>query len=630
MAATHKTVNAAGGADYTTIAAAIAATSSGTGAGDRSTITIQGTATYNERIAVGSLQWLDIIAEDACVVTYGDGVVTFGAGANNIRFIGDPNNPALFRLNPGSGSGADVFEPVAGCSFYVDGWDFESTSGTGCNLVDGVSSGSEVYSFTRCDCLGGSWQSPVKVAAAGSVVIDRCDWTAMVDQTGPLVTTNAAALTVSRSWLKGATLLGSTSALGTPAARHSVTNSILIKVPSASWNGLIDLRANAGGHSIGADIWDCVLVGDGASGQAGFYSEYTTTDVKNVIVTGFARGWWTTGAWSPTYCCTFDYTDAFFGSATAGTGCITDDPELDADYQPARGSPVVDAGTASGLTVDIGGFPRPVGDAEDMGAWELGPVLSVERAVYIPESTVEVACEREIDPATIGTVGDWALFDPLGALAVPNITHVSALGSGYGASLTVDGEVLEGTWVRAPATIEDLDGYVIDSGGREAEVEIGDAPPESWSESAQGHALHVDVTGQAIDDPAWSPLPSDPYNEAELLDRAIVACLGTDAPALPDDVLPQTGGPVAYRGGAWSDRLCPSRRGTRIWLLRGADPSQANAERGEQIYRTDLQWLIDEGWATAIAVTGATDPVMNWLINVTLRDGTDLSYQREA
>lgn len=407
MAATHVTVHqVAGQGDYQSITDAIAASSSGTGANDRSTLRILDPNLYNEQVLPGALQWLDIIAEDACQVRYGDGLVKFGAGSNNIRFIADPANRARFILNPGSGSGNDLFEPVAGCSFSVEGWDFEATSGTGNNLVDGAMSGGESYTFRDCDCLGGSWTSPIKAALVDAVTLERCDWSAMADQTGPVVTSRTATLTINECWLRGGTLLGSTSTLSAPARRHLVANSILIKVTTGTYNGMIDLRP-AVGHSIGMDLWDCVIVGDGAADQAGYYAEYDTTDAKNCIVTGFARGWWTTVAWSPTYSCTFDCGAEVYGSATAGTGCITDDPELDAEYKPGESSPVVDTGTLSGLTTDIRGASRPSGLGEDMGAYER-QVPRILSATCPDRNTVVVTFDFD-PPASTGNPAAWTV-----------------------------------------------------------------------------------------------------------------------------------------------------------------------------------------------------------------------------
>lgn len=623
---------------YDTIAGAIAALDPGdcTDAGDPGTIVPLDSGMYIGQAAFGARQYVDIRAVPgsgcAPIIQHNSsGVVTTADGATRLRIIGDPGARMLLRLNPLSGAGSDVIQPAPGCSVEVQDCDYEAPTGTANQLIQCAGSG-ESYTFRRCDCLQGSFASPVQNGWAAAIELIDCDWLAMTDQTGPVVTTNTAVVSVVRCKLRGATLLGSFSPFGTPAGRHTIANNILIHNPGVTqFDGMISLGPGRG-HSVGADIFCNAIIGDGTAGWSGVYSEYTTQDIRNNIVVGFAAyGWDSDGAvWSPTYSLTYDCGTVYGGGTYAGAGMLTGDPLLDGDYRPAGGSPCIGGGTTTGLTTDIEGNVRPY-LVEDIGPYERWPGFYVTGAVFIPPDRVDVAFSEDPDETTIGAAGDWTLFDPLGALALPNITAVAMLPGDHGIGLTVDGEVPDDAWVRAPATLEDVTARVIDVDGRESVILIGDEQPLSMTLETQGDALHVDVAGQAIDDPPWSPLPTDPWDVDELLDRAIVTCLGTDARALPDDVLPTNAGPVPYRGGSWSDPLCPTRNGTRIWLLRGADPTAANAERGAQIYEKDLQWLIDDGWASSVSATGAaTGSMLEWTISVVLRGGNELTYTRRA
>lgn len=380
-------------------------------AGDPGTIVPLDSGLYIGQAAFGARQYVDIraVPGSGCAPTfeYGSGVVTTAAGATRLRIIGDPGARMLLRLNHGSGAGSDVIQPAPGCSVEVQDCDYEAPTGTANQLIQSAGSG-ESYTFRRCDCLQGSFASPVQNSWAALIELIDCNWLAMVDQTGPVVTTNVAVVSVVRCKLRGATLLGSYSSLGTPAGRHTLHSTVLVKEVSPLFNGLIDLRASAGGHSIGADIYRVTLIGDGAADQAGFYSEYDTADVKGCIVQGFARGWWTTVAWSPTDSTTYDCTDEYFGSASAGTGMITDDPDLDpVTYRKAEGSPAIDAGTVTGVALDVDGVAIPQGAAEDMGADEY-PLPGILSATCPDRSTIVVLFDDD-PPASTGFPTAWTV-----------------------------------------------------------------------------------------------------------------------------------------------------------------------------------------------------------------------------
>ena len=107
---------------------------------------------------------------------------------------------------------------------------------------------------------------------------------------------------------------------------------------------------------------------------------------------------------------------------------------------------------------------------------------------------------------------------------------------------------------------------------------------------------------------------------------ATVISLFTDARAGKDDELPAT---ETFRRGWWGDGV-PSagvpagdRIGSRLWLLSREKQLPEVLARAKHYAEESLQWLLDDGRATDVAVT-ATNPQMGWLaleIIITLPDG---------
>jgi len=93
---------------------------------------------------------------------------------------------------------------------------------------------------------------------------------------------------------------------------------------------------------------------------------------------------------------------------------------------------------------------------------------------------------------------------------------------------------------------------------------------------------------------------------------AIVISLFTDARAGDDDVLPQPGGD---RRGWWGDtyaQIPGDAQGSKLWLLDREKQLPSVLARAQQ-YATDaLQWLIDDGVASAVGVV-ASFPHLGWL-----------------
>lgn len=86
------------------------------------------------------------------------------------------------------------------------------------------------------------------------------------------------------------------------------------------------------------------------------------------------------------------------------------------------------------------------------------------------------------------------------------------------------------------------------------------------------------------------------------LRTAVILSLFTDAPARPDDVLPQDGGD---RRGWWGDvgNDDPNdRTGSRLWLLERSKATSATAIRAREYAAEALAWMVEDGVAAAVSV----------------------------
>lgn len=88
------------------------------------------------------------------------------------------------------------------------------------------------------------------------------------------------------------------------------------------------------------------------------------------------------------------------------------------------------------------------------------------------------------------------------------------------------------------------------------------------------------------------------------LETAVILSLFLDARARDDDLLPDAVN--GDRRGWWADSVVPAagrdRTGSRLWLL-GREKTLPEVLRRAQDYATEaLQWLIDDGVATAVQV----------------------------
>jgi len=96
------------------------------------------------------------------------------------------------------------------------------------------------------------------------------------------------------------------------------------------------------------------------------------------------------------------------------------------------------------------------------------------------------------------------------------------------------------------------------------------------------------------------------------MDTAIIISLFCDARADPDDELPFIG---ADRRGWWADAYAEipgDVTGSKLWLLERGKQIPRTLVRAEQYGRDALQWLVDDGVASAIDVA-ASFPNLGWL-----------------
>lgn len=88
----------------------------------------------------------------------------------------------------------------------------------------------------------------------------------------------------------------------------------------------------------------------------------------------------------------------------------------------------------------------------------------------------------------------------------------------------------------------------------------------------------------------------------------IVLSLFSDARANADDALPDPADPNLRGWFADSYPQAPGDRwGSKLWLLGKAKQLQGSLDDAQDYEAAALQWIQDDGWATAIAVTATND-----------------------
>lgn len=348
--ATHLTVGKTG-ADYSTIAAAVAASQNGT-IDEWSTITVIDNETYTETVLI-TLQYLKIIDTLGCKWVSNTWCVQ----------IGDTNAPANVRFETVSTSERPQFLASARANIHVacvnvvngefscDYWDFGATQSTygRCLLI---SSGNNTVTISHSTYLkNGSFDAQLFQQQANSLnlLLDCCDFDAPT-----ALISNIEHLRIKRSKISVNNVL----AAGAVDVENSIIKSTSSSVALVSTSTKFKIR-------------NSVFVGDGAN----FLKSTATADdvfVQNCIITGFNTVFDTQATFSPQYSILWQNVTNYAGQATEGPGMIYASPDLDADFRPNSDSPAWGAGEVSGLTTDIIGNIRPYpGDnTESIGAYE--------------------------------------------------------------------------------------------------------------------------------------------------------------------------------------------------------------------------------------------------------------------
>ncbi len=165
----------------------------------------------------------------------------------------------------------------------------------------------------------------------------------------------------------GGVLIQSTSA--------SLENNILVSNQAGEGAG-VWLQGSASYPASGTLVHN-TLVGRAGGDEAVFLDPYVTAVLTNNILTGHSIGIANAAPFSSTISAThnlfWDGSDPFIG-----TNAVLADPLLDGTFHLLAGSPAINAGTPTSVTIDFDGYPRPAGLLPDIGADE------VQIVVYLP------------------------------------------------------------------------------------------------------------------------------------------------------------------------------------------------------------------------------------------------------
>ena len=375
--ATHLVVKKSGddGA-YTTIAAAIAASTSGTSE-DWSTITIDDAETYDEFIDFGALDYVKIIAANNCTIapSYAAAPVTMGSSAPaNIQF--DTSNGANPTLAPAA-SQADKLPIFAwgethAVDLLVNGWRFQPIAGTGWLIAEGKAPGS-VLKLDSIFALDGPWTTNeiLKLDKAASLTVLDCNMENVASaevfaQIGP-----ETVVDIQRSSIEADTLLaieGPTA--GTGGELSVINNMFVLRDVNKVFLDLSD-GVNATGGLIAHNLF--MRLGEPSTLVTAIKTPYNNVDVSNNIFIGLGTVGTIDGAVTTVTAnnnCVYDCNTGFFGNwAEAGT--VITDPKLSDNGDLEPDSPCIDAGVdIPTVTVDIKGRPRP---SPEGGKWDIGP-----------------------------------------------------------------------------------------------------------------------------------------------------------------------------------------------------------------------------------------------------------------
>jgi phage gp46-like protein len=618
MAVTHKTVKSSGG-DYTSIAAAIAGSSSGS-VGDPSTITLYD-ATYLETLTIpGTLSYLRIAtaAGVSSTIQSASDPITCAAGAAHIEIVGSDATHRI-TLKSTSGSAQSLFktsEPFRlqyvtfelGTAGYAIGgngtawgdtlaWTLEDciTTGAFLNLTTGTNAG--IATLTRC-VFGGTFSAGLLKVGRLALAMSKCK----VEGTGAV--------------------LISTSGVGiTPSAKWTIADNVFLST-GAGPSGACYLPLYEGAASVAAsaDVWNNHFINLGAAGSARAIELGGATAGVSLINNGCVG--WGTGVKSVNDPVTI-LNHGFYGctaQASANvtkTACVSTDPLLDAAHMPQTGSPWVNAGATIALADDYRGVPRPVGPAFDIGAFEMD-FTAPNLATAAPDGRTRIFAtfDEAVTGADLTDAAEWTVTAPFGGTAVAVASVACA--DGINAVLSVSemgGDTLYR--VTCPATLVDLSGNLIDT-------VTADFVTPAWVPRESQDELTATLAGDVVDLGAgpFALVPVAADAPLVSLRDAVLMSLASDRRANPDDAVRDND-----RRGWWADAYADGGDlfGSRLWLIRGSRITDATPRAVEEMAREALSWMVARGVAARVDATASRIGMDGISLHVTISksDGTD-------
>ncbi len=614
MATTHKTVHATPGqGDYTTITAALAASSSGS-AGDYSTITVLDSSTYNEALTFASIQYLRITAGAGCtpVITAALDTIKVTTG-DYIEVVGvDEAHKITLQMSPGSSGQAIVNVASATASWKLQNVILDNTSINAGYAVTN-SSGATRTGTGNLDTatVTGTYVNVIRgQLGLDSLTLNRVDAHSCT-VTDYFYRGNRLGLTLNRCYLTAPGLFMPTGPTLTRVGTWTISNNILVGTAASA--PLLALGDGA------CDCWNNTFYKAGAAGSTvavGITGSVTGISVLNNGFYGFGTGVTSANAITVTnngfYACT-----ANVGAGITNTAPVTDDPLLDANYKPTSAlSPWVNAGATVALTEDYEGMPRPQGAAYDIGAYELDVTPPDLVSATAEEPTqITATFSEDVMGGDLTDVLAWTITRSDGL----NVALASVTASGADVTIAVP-EIVELTsghqyTLTAPATVTDLVGNVIDN--RSVLFTAPLWPSTTWT--PPGARFYLD--GVALEE--LSLLPSTGEPTGATLVRCAWLSLLCHRRAGTDDALPDPWGSPPYKGGWYGDQfpLVPGDQwGSLLWLLyryRNADA----AAKAEEAVNEALAWMITDGLVASTTCT-ATRSGDRLDMDITLTKGT--------
>ena len=604
MASTHLTVHSGGGGDYTTLAAAFAASSDGSG-GDYSTVKILDSATYVEKIDFTGKTFLRVTCEAGQnpVISQANLCVDMPSGADYVEVVGADASSKITLSLHASGAGtkhvavaSTVNYRLAFLTFRVQG-----------NSCDGVVHPAHTASAVIEDCDLSHNVNGFRYFLSGAVdnlTLQRSDFSGAPLPNGLMETTRLG-LTLDRCVVPAVKLLRAVNEGNgvIAASKWRITNNIFIG--TASSNPFLQLWDPLFGDGPNAEVWNNTFIGPSGAGVAiqatGAVELMANLDIRN---NGFKD--WTTGVTSASdltishngfYGCTNNV-----GGNAVSTDDQTDDPLLDGDYIQGLGSPWLDTGaTIAEVTTDYAGMARPqyggIGLLYDIGAYEVDYDLpDLVSASADGRNTIHATFDEAVSGADLEDETKWSVTQPDGGDAVTVYSVVCT--DGINVVLTVSDMDPDTIYrVTCPATLQDAFGNLM--GTTEA-----DFVSDFWQEPESGNPWAVTQDGQSVDlgTGVYEMVPWAASGALVTLRDAVWMSLFSDRRADPDDILPDPMGDIPYKGGWWGDSFAEDGDlfGSRLWLLFGQPITAATPRKVEEYAREALQWMLDKGVAVGI------------------------------